>query len=322
MVSAQDVPLASRVAREYLTALQNTTKHVKMIDVTRPAEAAALARMARELQDAGVIEEPAVSMLISVVSPLLLELEATEAALEAAAARLPVAVCSMPISSITAPATLHGTVLMAHADILGLITIMQTLNPGAPVIYCSFPVFADPRTGSVNYSDRRSFWVIGAAAQMGRSLDIPCFTSCDLSSLTVGSDLVSTGGLLEVSTLLSFEQVVLENESLRNWRLAMAPQEVNAETLALDVIREVGPGGSFLAQRHTATHIREFRAPRFVEPDYPGGKVHGAPSKGSSWEQARAEARRLLDSHQVEPLPPRVLSSLERIVESTTATDS
>ena len=65
MVSAQDVPLASRVPRECLTALQNTTKHVQMIDVSRPSEARLLVRMARELQDAGVIEEPPVSMLIS-----------------------------------------------------------------------------------------------------------------------------------------------------------------------------------------------------------------------------------------------------------------
>jgi len=163
MVSAHDVPRASRVACEYLAALQNTTKHVQMIDVSRASEARLLVRMARELRDAGVMEEPPVSMLISVVSPLRFEPDSTEAALEFAAAGLPVVACSMPIAAVTAPATPHGMILMAHAEVLGFTTLIQILHPGSPVIYCAFPAFADPRTGTTNYSDPRIFWAAAAA---------------------------------------------------------------------------------------------------------------------------------------------------------------
>jgi trimethylamine--corrinoid protein Co-methyltransferase len=102
MVSAHDVPQASRVAWEYLAALHNTTKHVQMIDVSRGSEARLLVRMARELRDAGAMEDPPVSMLISVVSPLRFEPDSTEAALEFAAAGLPVVACSMPIAGVPA----------------------------------------------------------------------------------------------------------------------------------------------------------------------------------------------------------------------------
>jgi trimethylamine--corrinoid protein Co-methyltransferase len=316
MVSAQDVPLASRVPREYLTALQNTTKHVQMIDVSRPSEARLLVRMARELQDAGVIEEPPVSMLISVVSPLRLDPDATEAALEFAAAGLPVVTCSMPIASVTAPATPQAMILVAHAEILGFTTLIQTLYPGAPVIYCAFPAFANARTAITNYSDPRGFWATAAAAQMGRSLNQPCFTNCDICSLVIQPDLVGVGGLLDVSTLLSFEQMVLDHEGLRNCRASATSQAVTPETLGLEAIRDVGPGGHFLAHKHTLSHIREFTMPRFVGPEYPGEQDDGATQKADAWEQAQSEARRLLDSHQVEPLPPRVQASLERIVES------
>jgi trimethylamine--corrinoid protein Co-methyltransferase len=316
MVSAHDVPRASRVAREYLAALQNTTKHVQMIDVSRASEARLLVRMARELQDAGVMKEPPVSMLISVVSPLRFEPDSTEAALEFAAAGLPVVACSMPIAGVTAPATPQGMILMAHTEILGFTTLIQTLHPGSPVIYCAFPAFADPRTGTTNYSDPRIFWAAAAAAQMGRTLDQPCFTSCDRSSLTVRPDMVDGGGLLDVSTLLSFEQLVLDHESLRQTRAAAAPQAVTPETLALDVIRDVGPGGQFLAHKHTIGHIREFTTQRFVEREHPGGQDDSAARDPDAWEQAGNEARRLLDSHRVEPLPPRVQASLEGVIES------
>jgi trimethylamine--corrinoid protein Co-methyltransferase len=319
MVSAHDVPQTSRVAQEYLAALQNTTKHVQMIDVSRASEARLLVRMARELREAGVVEESPVSMLISVVSPLRFEPDSTEAALEFAAAGLPVVACSMPIAAVTAPATPQGMILMAHAEVIGFTALIQILHPGSPVIYCAFPAFADPHTGTTNYSDPRISWAAAAAAQMGRTLDQPCFTTCDTSSLTLRPDMVDGGGLLETSTLLSFEQLVLDHETLRRTRAAAAPQAVTPETLALDVIRDVGPGGQFLAHKHTIGHIREFTTQRFVERERAGGQDDSAARDPDAWEQAGNEARRLLDSHRVEPLPPRVRASLETVIESAAA---
>jgi trimethylamine--corrinoid protein Co-methyltransferase len=184
------------------------------------------------------------------------------------------------------------------------------------VIYCSFPAFADARTAITNYADPRGSWASAAAAQMGRALDRPCFTSCDVSSLANRPDLVGVGGLLEVSTLLSFEQMVLDHEELRHSRAAVTTQVVTPESLALEVIRDVGPGGHFLAHRHTLNHIREFITPRFVDPEHPCEPGDGAAAQSGAWEQARDEARRLLGSHRVEPLSPRLEASLECIVES------
>jgi trimethylamine--corrinoid protein Co-methyltransferase len=314
MVSAQDVPLEERVAREFLTALRGTTKHVQMIDVARPEEAAALASMAREIQDDGLCEDAPVSMLISVVSPLRLDPGGVESALLFAAAGLPVAACSMPIASVTAPATPPGALLVAHAEILGFIAILQIVHPGAPVIYCSFPAFADARTGTTNYRDPRRFWASAAATQMGLGMGLPCFTSGELASLLLRPDLLCFGGLLEVSTLLSFEQLVIDAELLRDWNMAVAPQEVSVESLAMDAIAEVGPGGHFLAHRHTAKHIREFVVPKFAEPDRAVDPSRGSRPKESPRERARRDALRLLEVHQVPPLPARVDAALERVL--------
>lgn len=297
MVSAHDVPREGRVALEYLTALRNTVKHVQMIDVARREEAEQLVRMARVLNAEGVVDGPPVSALISVVSPLRLDPDGTEAALALAAAGLPVVCCSMPIAGVTAPATPAGCLLLAHAEALALITIIETLHPGAPVIYCSFASFGDPRTGATNYDDPNVAWTAAAAAELGRGLGIPCFSSGGLLAMLAKPDLLSGGGLIETSTILAYDQMVIDDEALRDCRRAAAAQEVSAETLAEDVIARVGPGGHFLGQKHTARHVREFVVTRFA----------------GDRKAAREQARRLLEDHALEPLPPSADAALEQI---------
>jgi trimethylamine--corrinoid protein Co-methyltransferase len=299
MVSAQDVPRETRVAQEYRTALANTTMHVQMIDMARRDEADALVQMARLLAEQGVVTSgPPVSALISVVSPLRLDPDGLEAALSFAAADLPIVACSMPIASVTSPATPAGNLLIAHAECLALITILETLHPGAPVIYCSFASYADPRTGATSYDDPRGTWTAAAAAQLGRSLGIPCFSSGGLLALMTGPDLTSGGGLIETSTVLSDEQLVIDNEALRDCRIAAALPEVTPETLAVDVIREVGPGGHFLARKHTLRHMKEYVVTKYA---------------GGDRERARQEARRLAESHSVPPLPAPIEAALAEI---------
>jgi trimethylamine--corrinoid protein Co-methyltransferase len=172
------------------------------------------------------------------------------------------------------------------------------------VIYCSFASFADPRTGATNYEDPRSTWAAAAAAQLGRSLGVPCFSGAGLLALMAGPDLTSGGGLLETSTLLACEQLLIDAEAMRDSRLAAAAPGVDAETLALDVIGEVGPGGHFMSRRHTVRHIREFVVTRFG---------------GGDRERARRETRRLLESHVVPPLPATADAALERIATSAPA---
>jgi trimethylamine--corrinoid protein Co-methyltransferase len=239
-----------------------------------------------------------VSALISVVSPLRLDPDGLAAALTFAAAQLPVVTCSMPIASVTSPATPAGNLLIGHAECLGLITILQALHPGAPVIYCNFASYADPRTGATSYDDPRVAWTSAAAAQMGKSLGIPCFSSGGVLPMMVGPDLVSGGGLIETSTVLADDQLVIDGEALRDARIAARVPEVSAEAMAADVIRAVGPGGHFLSQRHTLRHMKEYVVTKYA---------------GAGRERARTEARRLASQHVVPPLSDAVEAALAEI---------
>jgi trimethylamine--corrinoid protein Co-methyltransferase len=315
MVSAQDVEPAHRVGRGYLAALQNTLKHVQVVDAGTPEEAETLTLMAREIRSAGVVQGPPASMVSAVVTPLRLDPSGTEAALVFAREGLPVMCGSMPIAGVTAPATAAGTVMLAHAEVLAFVTILQSLQPGCPVVYCSFPSFGDARTGSTNYADPRAWWADCAAVELGRGTGLPCFTNPSVFALAQGPDLTAWGGLLETSTLLCFEQLVIDDAALGDRKARILAQDTSPESLAVDVLREVGPGGHFLAQQHTAQHMRDFSASRFVASD---AEIIGAADagEGSARQRARDEARRRIQSHEVEPLPAALEAALLKIVQS------
>jgi trimethylamine--corrinoid protein Co-methyltransferase len=120
--------------------------------------------------------------------------------------------------------------------------------------------------------------------------------------------------MLESSTVLSLEQLVLDAERARDATIEVAPQDTGPDALAADVVREVGPGGHFLAQRHTVTHMREFPVSRFA-----GSSDAIVVKTGSDEEpphqRARSEARRIIETHPVEPLPEELEAALLKIAD-------
>ena len=315
MVSPQDIDPAHRVARGYLAALQNTRKPIEVIDAGTGEEAETLVRMTRALQAAGAVHGPPLSMLNSVVTPLRMDPGGTDAALVFARESLPVICCSMPIGGVTAPATPAGTVMLAHAELLAFATLLQTLHPGCALVYCGFPVFCEARTGLVNYFDSRIEWMTAAMLQLGQRVGLPCQMGGDGFSLAGVPDLYAGGGLVETSTVLSFEQVMIAAEGMENAKVAVAAQDTGPESLAVEVVRAVGPGGHFLAQRHTLEHMREFpvagAATAVAECVY-----NQRSGVEAVWQEARAEARRLVETHEVEALPAELESRLLEIASS------
>jgi len=314
MISAQDAAPATRVARGFLAALQNTVKPIQIIDATTAAEAETLALMARQLESAGAVHGPPVSMLNSVVTPLRLDPDGTEAAMVFAREGLPVVCCSMPIGCVTAPATPAGTVMLAHAEVLAFVTLLQSFYPGCPLIFCPFPVLADPRTGVTNYWDPRNEWMSCAALQLGRRTGMRCFSSGYLLSLVSTPDLHTGGGMLETSTVLSFEQLVLDAEFERDLRIGAAPQDTGLDALALDVVRKVGPGGHFLGQRHTVAQLKNFPITKFAGSSDAIGEKGGS-GEAAARERARSEARQILETHRVEPLAEDLEATLRKLAE-------
>jgi len=143
--------------------------------------------------------------------------------------------------------------------------------------------------------------------QAGIENSLSTFMAC-----VVMSDMLLGVGLLHGSRIWSYEQMLMDCEIFDIVYHMMKGIVVDDETLALDVIRAVGPGGNFLAQKHTRKHMRELWVPKFMD-RRPYEEWEAKRDDARDW--ARAMARQILETHQPEPLDPQLSAELECIIE-------
>lgn len=141
--------------------------------------------------------------------------------------------------------------------------------------------------------------------QLGRD---SVYTS--LLSALAGADMVEGLGLLKAATLLCPEQIIFDDEIYHTNRRLAEGIDTDPEHLALDVIAAVGPGGHFLAQRHTRQAIREIWLPELT---HPAPRVDTGPSPEIR-ERARETFTRILRDHQPMPLPEDLQTELQSII--------
>lgn len=332
-VAPQDVPLHAHVLHQMEAAYSNTDKFVVSESTTTAAEARAQIEMAAAV--AGGLKElkrkPTLSAIICAVPPLNLDGGGSEAAMEFAKAGVPVIMMSMVEAGVSGPVTLAGTLAVSNAEVLAILTLTQCASKGAPVIYGSVLSMMEPRTGAYVSGAPESALLCSAVANMGRHYGLPtqagtfgtnavmpgsqaasehCLTT--LLAVSQGAEMVNGFGLLDASTVLSFEQLLLDYDIVTEILHMAKGIEVNDETLASNLIREVGIGGTYLAKRHTLAHLRSAWEPLVFE----YGTHEEWVKKGSvdPVKRANEKARALLSSAPSVPLPKDVKRSIHNIV--------
>lgn len=112
----------------------------------------------------------------------------------------------------------------------------------------------------------------------------------------------------------SFGQLVMDNEFARMIKHVVKGIPVNDETLAVDVIREVGAFNDFLSHESTLKHMRSVQSqPQLI--DRRMREDWEKSGKTNITQRAEEEARHILENHKPEPLPDNVLSTIRSIVE-------
>ncbi len=325
LVTTTDIPAHAQFANELWTCFQNTTKHILgsagsgTLGVPDARIQIALGALVAGSAEA-LRKRPLFSVLSCPIAPLSFEAGAVEAQVEYARAGIPVIGMSMCMGGVTAPVTLAGTVVTMNAEALASLVITQVAAPGAPHIYCSEATMADMTTGYIGYRGPEAPMVFAAAAQMAHRYGLPKMTGIlgvdaprpgmnipfgELATLMLttmsGTDLCSGIGGLDLDAGCSMEQMVIDAVNWEEFRAYMRSFAVDATTAALDVIREVGPGGSFLAHPHTA---KQFRSQLFFRSRETTG--YGATMSDRMVPAAHEVVRRTLASHRAEPLDARV----------------
>jgi len=319
---------ATHELHEFRIGFENTVKHLQgMVQGER------LARYAVEMGVviAGSAEElrrrPVMSDLIGTVCPLVNDRKGIEAALVFAEAGVPVVTVSMPSYGTTAPATQAGTLAMAMAEVLSATVCMQLAHPGAPTIGWLLPVYADPRTAALVTVPVESRGRL-LPTELVHHFGLPAMdgfggTDEDLPGTWLGAtetahslmiaaaskaELITTGGLTDRYQLFTPEQMMLDADIYRRAATAFRALPVGDEEFALDVIDDIGPGGHFLAHRHTRRHLRSAMKRSIGQEIAPDGS-----SYRDAVEVARERGIALLDDYRPEPLDEGKAAELRRI---------
>ncbi len=333
MVVSYDVPEKMHVVEGMKVAMNNTQKHILTESTTTIEEAKAQVKMAAEV--VGGVEELRkrhyISAMLCTMSPLMLDGTATDAAMVWAENHVPIHITGMAQTGISGPMTIAGDLVVNHAETLAVVCIMQAHAPGSPQMYGSVLSSMDPKTGSYMGGSPESTLLCSAAVEMARycklpnslgglgsGAKIPGIQACLENSISamwcaqVGGEVVNGFGVIDGSTLLSYEQMMLDNEIAAMVIRVYKGYEVNQETLAVDLIKKVGIGGSYLAQPHTIKHMRETFIPMLWDSD-PFDMWVKKGGKGPM-ENAREKCDWVLKNHKPVPLGQEVSKNLDLIV--------
>jgi trimethylamine---corrinoid protein Co-methyltransferase len=275
LITPQDVPGAVNDWYTWATCLKNTTKHITggVLGTRGVRDVIGMASVAFGSEDR-FLKRPCISGWVLTLPPLGIDNDSLEALVELSRWKIPAMVSSGPILGVSSPVTVAGTVVQAHAEILGCLVVSQLTSPGAPFIYTSFARGMDMRTGSVTMASPEFAILKIAMAQMGSFLGLPTrmpgmlrdaklldaqagFETGMVSAMTgLVADLMD-GMQLDSDLVVDYADLIFCDDCMGAIKRLARFLDVRPETLAVEVIDEVGPGGTFLSHDHTVTRFRE-----------------------------------------------------------------
>ena len=334
MITSQDVPAHVRALHDLEASLANTEKHVMFETTTTPDEARFQIEMAALV--AGGKDElkkrPIVSSCHCSISPLKHAKGPTEAAIKFAKTGVPVYFLPMPQAGATSPITLAGSLVVSNAELLSGLVIVQMVAPGAPMLYSSEGSNFDMKTlrwcgGSpecglltaVSNELAEYYEMPSTSAGFTTDAKVPgpqaCYEKAVTGALSVfaGYDIVGGLGLLDACTVFTPEQIIIDAEIGGMLHRLAQGIEVNDETLALDLIHKIGPGGNYLAERHTLKHLEKAHYLPKISDRRPYETWKKTGSK-TVVEVAREQSKDILETHEPSPLEKGVQKEIGELI--------
>lgn len=333
-VSAQDMPVETRGLHELKAVWENSTKHVQTESIYDVEEARAAVEMAEVI--AGGKDElrkrPVLSLMQCTAPPLGHDGGSLDAALIAAEAGIPTGFMTMAACATTGPTTLAGNLAVGNAEVIAATALLQLAYPGAPVFYAAAQTASDLRSGAYTGGGPEDFLFGAATNALADYYNIPLSMGAfatgakepnwqaglegALSSFmasVVMSDMLLGCGFLHGSRIWSYAEMLMDCEIFSIVHQMMGGIQVNEETLALETIAAVGPGGHYLAQKHTRKHMRDLFIPKFMD-RRPYTEWETKQDNARDW--ALDRARTTLKEHLPDSLEDRASKELEKIIAS------
>ena len=265
-------------------------------------------------------------------SPLMWSDVTCQNLIDCAQSNIPAEIIPAPQMGATSPISIAGTLVQSNAEFLSGVVISQTVKPGAPVIYGGSPAAFDMRYCTARLGAIEAMIAACAAAEIGRQYGVPTHAYLGLSdskavdfqsgfesalgiSLAAlsGVNIVSGPGMLACENCQSLEKLVLDNEICGTAYRLLEGISLDEETLAPDLITKVGPGGHFLAEKHTRDNLmKEQFMPSDVVCRLTPDSWRMAGSKDAV-DRAKDTMERLLREHTPTPLSRNAEERLDQV---------
>ncbi len=332
MAQASDVPQLRSDRYHFEAMTLNTTKPIVfdahdrqgLLDIIRMAALAAGSRQA-------LAERPYIVHYSEPTSPLVHSKNSLEKLLTAAEERIPLIYVPAVMCGATGPVTTAGSLVVANAEILSGLVTHQLKSRGAPFIYGGGTPPLNMTTTVCSYGDPQGFLGCASLVQMAKFYNLPSFTTAGctdaqsfdqqaameigfnlLLSALAGGNLIHDIGYLGAGMATSLEQVVLCHEGIGAIKYMNRGVEINSNTLALEVIERVGPGGEYLTDQHTMDNFRsEMHFTKlFNRNNYENWVAAGSKDFGVN---ANALVHEILRWHEIPQLEPEIEQEIKAI---------
>jgi len=272
IAGAFDVPYEVEYIHEWDAMLRSTSKPI-VYSAPGPFNTKKVLEMGRAIKGERLGKEPPFGVYVELPTPLMFDVS-NENVLELAENHVPIVVGQMPQLGATAPITIAGAASVSNAENLAVLTLAELVSPGAPFIFGAFVGQLDMRTARLAYGSPEFAMGNIVNASLAEFYKLPTFGfgGCSdskvpdaqagaevmMNSLTAalcGINLIHDCGYLAGGSIGSMEEAVIANEISTMVKRIVKGIDVNDETLAFDVIRDVGPSGHFLAHPHSLKHV-------------------------------------------------------------------
>jgi trimethylamine--corrinoid protein Co-methyltransferase len=333
-VEPADIPPLTRHLDAHYAAITLTDRiwHPYSLGRERILDAVEMICIARGVSKEQLAKEPSLFSIVNSNSPLRLDVPMLQGLMAMAEHGQPVVLTPFTLSGAMAPVTIAGALALQNAEALAGLCFIQMINPGVPCVYGGFTSNVDMKSGAPAFGTPEYTRAAMAGGQLARRYKLPYRSSNACAANAVDAQaayesqmslwgavmghanlILHGAGWMEGGLVASFEKMVVDAEMIQGMTEFMRPLEVNDDTLAVDAIKAVGPGGHFFGSPHTMERYETaFYAPlvsdwRNFENWTLAGSVQAAQHANAIWKQ-------LLADYTPPPIDPTIDEALKEYV--------
>ncbi|MBV9522568.1 MAG: trimethylamine methyltransferase family protein [Alphaproteobacteria bacterium] len=306
--------------------------HAYSLGRGRNLDAIEMVRIARGIDEATLEREPSLFTVINSSSPLRIDTPMLEGIIQMARRNQPVVMTPFTLAGAMAPVSIAGAVAQQNAEALAGLVMTQLARAGAPFVYGGFTSNVDMKSGAPAFGTPEYMKSALLGGQLARRYRLPYRSSNTNAANTLDAQaayesvfslwgavmggvnlMMHAAGWMEGGLHASFEKMVLDADLLGMVAEFLRPVVVNDAELALDAIREVGPGGHFFGAAHTLARYRgAFYAPMISDwRNYESWTEAGRPE---AYETANRLYKKIIAEYRQPAMDPAIREELEAFV--------